>query len=390
MSNAVFNQSTDKEQSEANSDSLKGANQRRRSVLGRGLGALMSPSFVSVEPSKGPAGTSAAGAQVAAPVGAAPVAAAAGAEISQPTASTIAQASSTAASAPQSTVPVREAAPRDDVEGMLLYLPIEQVFPNPTQPRKDFKPEEIESLTQSIRETGMLQPILVRKRKLNGLSAGGLPYSGYEIVAGERRWRAATQAGLNKVPAIVKHLTDRQTLELSIVENIQREELNAIEEAYAYQRLMNEFGATQEEIAQSVGRDRASISNSIRLLRLPDPIRDLLVTGRISAGHGRALLVLPTPEEQQALVDRILGEGLSVRAAEQAVSGKGKSNKSAVAARKGAEEAPNHNIAALENRLRDRLGTKVKLSIGRGGAGELRITFFSESELQNILEKIGA
>ena len=153
---------------------------------------------------------------------------------------------------------------------------------------------------------------------------------------------------------------------------------------------MNEFGATQEEIAQSVGRDRASISNSIRLLRLPDPIRDLLVAGRISAGHGRALLVLSTPEEQQALVDRILGEGLSVRAAEQAVSGKGKSNRSAATARKGADEAPNHNIAALENRLRDRLGTKVKLSIGRGGAGELKITFFSDSELQNILEKIGA
>lgn len=378
MTNAVFNQDDDSERGAENGqENLKGANPRRRSVLGRGLGALMSPSLVSIEPA--PA------ASAFAPASAAPEAPAAAPPFVQ------VQAASLAAVRPQPSLSSREPGPREEVEGMLLYLPIEQVHPNPSQPRKDFKDGEIDSLAQSIRETGMLQPILVRKKKLDrgGLGTGGLPYSGYEIVAGERRWRAATKAGLNKVPAIVKHLTDRQTLELSIVENIQREELNAIEEAHAYQRLMGEFGATQEEIAQSVGRDRASISNAIRLLKLPAEIRELLVSGRISAGHGRALLVLSNPEEQQALVQKILGEGLSVRAAEQAVSGKGKQKKSLKLARKSPDQ-PDHNIAALETRLRDRLGTKVKLTLNRDGAGELKIAFFSESELQNILEKIGA
>ena len=225
----------------------------------------------------------------------------------------------------------------------------------------------MEELTASIRENGIVQPILVRPR-------GGR----YQIVAGERRWRAAQALGLATVPVAVRQVPDERLLELALVENIQRQELTPLEEAQAFKRLLEDFHLTQEEIAHRVGRDRATVANTIRLLRLPATVQDLLVSGQINAGHARALLALDQSDEQVALGREAARRGLSVREVERRVA-------LARAPAKAASRGKDANTRAAEQRLRAALGARVEIA-RRGRSGQLRIAFANEAELQRLFE----
>jgi ParB family chromosome partitioning protein len=266
-----------------------------------------------------------------------------------------------------------------------VTLPIGELVRNERQPRRHFRPEELDTLADSIRSTGLLQPIIVRKRD----------ESTFEIVAGERRWRAAERAGLTEVPVIIRELTESEAFAIAIIENVQRSDLNPIEEALAYQRLIEEFGSTQTEVAKTIGKDRVSIANAIRLLKLPPAIQEHLIAGTLTAGHGRALLMCDSAKEQLALGEQALQQKLSVRATEELVAERlqrgdlpssGGSSKKGTAAKKSVEP----NALALEERLRRALGTKVRLVLKRNGKGEVRISFFSPGELENVLERLKA
>lgn len=249
----------------------------------------------------------------------------------------------------------------------LQFLAVDSIVANPTQPRKDFLQQELEELSDSIKKSGLLQPILVR-RKQDGK---------FEIVAGERRFRAAKLAGIHNIPALIRDLDEKETLELSIVENVQRSDLNPIEEALAYQRLASEFFVSQEDIAKAVGKSRSAVANSIRLLKLDIRIQELLKTGKLSSGHARAILMTETPEKAWELAQQILNNNLSVRETE----------KSAAKPKKLAK-IPDAATSSIENRLRRALGTKVVLLRKNKGTGEIRLSFYSEEELQAIVEKI--
>ncbi len=270
-------------------------------------------------------------------------------------------------------------------DGGLQYLGLSQIKANPKQPRQYFAQEDIDSLANSVRESGLLQPILVRP--INNI-AGEFEY--FEIIAGERRFRAAQQAGLEVVPAIIRNLNDRETLELSIVENIQRSDLNPVEEAHAYQRLIIEFGQTQNEIANALGKDRVVIANTLRLLKLCSFAQSLLVEKKISAGHGRALLMVNDLIEQEKLTKRILSEELSVRQAEQLASGKDVQPRKARAKKNTNTVNQNKSFAVIEieDRLRRALGTKIQLNVTPTGEGDIQIKFFSKEELDRILDVI--
>ena len=228
-------------------------------------------------------------------------------------------------------------------------------------------PARLQELAASIRESGMVQPILVRRTG-----------QAYQIIAGERRWRAAQQAGLATVPVAVREVADDRLLELALIENIQREELSPLEEAQAFQRLQQDLGLTQEEVARKVGRDRSTVANSLRLLRLPKEVRELLAAGRLEAGHARALLALEHAEDQIGLGREAARKGLSVREVERRVAllraptGKKESRKDA-------------NTRAAEERLRAALGARVEIS-RRGKGGALRIAFASEAELNRLFD----
>jgi ParB family chromosome partitioning protein len=245
---------------------------------------------------------------------------------------------------------------------------LDRLEPNPYQPRSSMDPARLAELSASIRETGLVQPILVRPRGER-----------FQIIAGERRWRAAQAAGLTSVPVTVRDVPDGQVLELALVENVQREELAALEEAQAFQRLQSEFRLTQEEIARRVGRERSTIANALRLLRLPRDVRDLVSAGRLDAGHARALLALERAEDQVALGEEAARRGLSVREVERRVAQARAPRAPSGAPRKDA------NTRAAEERLRSSLGTRVAIT-RRGRGGTLRIAFGSESELQRLFE----
>ena len=255
-------------------------------------------------------------------------------------------------------------APRHGV----LQLAIERIAPDPRQPRHHFPKEPLAELAASIRAQGVLQPILVRKSG-----------EGYVIVAGERRWRAAQQAGLHEVPALVRDLAESAAFEIALVENLQREDLTALEEAEAYRRLIDEHGLTQEDLAQRVGRDRSTIANSLRLLRLPDEVKAAVSSGALSMGHARALLALEDPARQIQLARQVIARGLSVRAVELLVRGR-------VEKRASAPEM-NPNARALCESLTRELGAKVTLR-GSGKTGTLQIRYSSLDELDRIVEKI--
>lgn len=251
----------------------------------------------------------------------------------------------------------------------VLELKINEIEPNVGQPRKKFDDEKLMQLSESIKEHGIVQPIIVRKED-----------NTYKIVAGERRWRAARLAGLTTVPVIVKELSNRQVMEMALIENIQREDLNPIEEAEAYERLLNEYNMTQEELSKSIGKNRSTIANIIRLLALGDKVKEYLINGEISSGHARALLALEDKEIQEKVCKEVIEKSLSVRETESLVKriqkGDGKAQK---------VKNEDENIQKIEYDLEKILGTKVKL-FNKNKKGKIMIEYYSNDELERILE----
>ena len=257
----------------------------------------------------------------------------------------------------------------DRLEGEFFLCAIEEIHPSPHQPRQDFKPEAIEELARSIREKGLIQPVIVRED----------PAGGYELIAGERRWRAAQQAALTEIPAILRDADDEEVLELALVENLHRQDLNPVEEALAYRALIERVGLTQEELATRIGRSRPAVANALRLLTLPDRALAALRKGRITAGHARAILSLDDEKDRLGLLEEILRKDLSVRQAEALAR--------RPAAAKPRTRAPDPNIRALEERLSRRFGTRVTVAPGRRkGAGRVSIEFRNLDDLDRILE----
>jgi ParB family chromosome partitioning protein len=257
--------------------------------------------------------------------------------------------------------------PEGEGKKALQQCGIEEVQPNPFQPRKTFSDEQLQELVDSIREKGILQPLLVRRKS-----------DGYELIAGERRWRAAQRAGLREIPILVRDVSDSEMLELSLIENIQRENLNPIEEAEAYKRLVEQFHFTQEEISKKVGKDRTTIANTVRLLRLPPEIKLSLAEGKITMGHARAFLSLDGVDKQKLLWKRLLAGGLSVRQTESLV--KRLRTRSSPTPRRS-----NPEWSALVEELQRALGTKVRI-VGKRKRGKIEIDFFSPDELDRIIE----
>jgi ParB family chromosome partitioning protein len=254
-------------------------------------------------------------------------------------------------------------------EGLLLVA-LDEIHPNPLQPRRTFDPEKIEELANSIRENGIIQPLVVKKG-----------VDGFELIAGERRWRAAQKAGLDKVPVIVKEVEEKHRLELSLIENIQREDLNVIEEAEAYQKLIEQFGYTQEEIGKRVGKSRTSITNTLRLMKLNKKIKDDVTQNKINMGHARAYLGLDAPSRQLEAHAQVLKRSLSVRQTENLV----KRMKRGVKEKHAGKQDNQHEFVLAE--LRKRLGTKVAINL-RGKKGKLIIEFYSPEELERVFEII--
>ena len=253
-----------------------------------------------------------------------------------------------------------------------LELKLSDIVPNSEQPRKDFDEDALTELAESIRQFGVLQPLLVQKKG-----------KFYEIIAGERRWRAAKIAGLKKVPVIIKDFTDLETVEISLIENIQRENLNSIEEAYAYKRLIEEFHLKQDEVAERVSKSRAAVTNSMRLLKLDERVQKMLVEDMITSGHARALLSLEDPELQYQTAQKVFDEKLSVRETEKLV-------KKILNPKKIQEKPANEQMNAVYERMEERLkgivGTKVAISRGKGNKGKIEIEYYSQEELERILE----
>jgi ParB family transcriptional regulator, chromosome partitioning protein len=253
--------------------------------------------------------------------------------------------------------------------GTLTDIPVDQIDPNALQPRKAFDPGPLDELARSIKASGLIQPIVVRRVR-----------DRWQIIAGERRWRAAKLAGLARIPAVVREASDGEALELALVENLLREDLNPIEEGEAYQKLLADFGWTQEELGGRVGRDQSTISNCLRVLKLPESIQDDLKTGRLTMGHARALLALPTAAEQLKLRDEILALSLSVRATEEGVHKR--RVQPPLARRRSAE------ITALEESLQRSLMTKVKI-MGTERHGRIEIAYATLEELERLSALLG-
>lgn len=260
----------------------------------------------------------------------------------------------------------------------VLDVDIDLIEPNSLQPRTNFDEERLEELAQSIRANGIIQPILVRRTNSDR----------YQLVAGERRWRAAQRAGLQRIPCVIRDIPEDKVLELALIENIQRQELNAIEEAHAYKRLIETLGLTQEMVAQRVGRDRTFITNYLRLLRLPDDVQRLVEQEKITTGHARALLGVDDPDVQRKLAQTVINQSLSVRETEKTVKrliegpGAKDTGKRAVAS----EDA---NVRAAENKLRRRLSSKVQILVNQAGdGGKIEIEFYDTNDLDRIYQML--
>ena len=255
----------------------------------------------------------------------------------------------------------------------VVTIKISQIEPNRNQPRRSFDEDALEELSQSIKEHGVLQPILVRPQI----------YGGYQIVAGERRYRASRMAGLTEIPAIIKELSDSETMQIALIENLQRRDLSDLEEAKGYQTLMDEYGFSQEDVARTVGKSRSAVANTLRLLGLPDDVKELLEQGKLSAGHARALLAVDQDKEIKEAADKIVKEGLSVRQTEKLVKSMGgvKPKKKAVK-----KLSP---YTEVELALTDALGTKVTVTENKKkGGGTLNIEFYDPEELFSLTHKL--
>lgn len=255
----------------------------------------------------------------------------------------------------------------------VLEVPVDEIRPNPHQPRMLIRDDELVELALSIQTHGVLQPLIVVREG-----------DGYQLVAGERRWRAARLAGLTTVPVIVKDLAPQQTLELALVENLQRKDLNPLEEAAAYRQLIEEFGLTHEEVAQRVGRSRVAVTNTLRLLKATDAVKEALLNGRIGEGHARALLALEDPQAQAAALRIVLRQGLTVRQTEELVGRILQTRPQKPTARSTAPE-----VQALEDRFQQALGTRVRVRPGKKG-GRIIIYYYSEEELEGLYERLTA
>lgn len=273
--------------------------------------------------------------------------------------------------------PVPRAAPMDtDHAQGVRTVPLETITPSPLQPRKEFALEALQELVESIRQHGIVQPLIVRP--LNGR---------HELIAGERRWRAAQQAGLTTVPVIVRSASDRDVLELSLIENLQRADLNPIEEAQGYARLASEFGLRQEEIAQKVGRSRAGVANAMRLLDLHPQVQTWVTQNLVSVGHAKVLLALKAPEEQLAVAETILRRSATVRATERLVARQLGTNRP----RRRRAVSPSMNAASVQhvqNRLQEHLGTRVIVHHGEK-QGRIEIEYYGAGDLQRIMQVMG-
>ncbi len=247
-------------------------------------------------------------------------------------------------------------------------VPVQNVYPNPNQPRKDFAPDGMEDLVRSVKKRGVIQPVLVRESK-----------GGFQLIAGERRWRAARQAGMAKIPVIVRTVSDQDSLELALIENQQRENLNPMEAAEAYERLLKEFKLTQDEVARQVGKQRSSVANALRLLALPAEVQGYVRQGKLSAGHAKAILSLARKPEQTAVAREILRRGMSVREAEalvrKAAGAKG------VARAKAVKDV---HLSAVEDELKRHLGTQVRIR-ERKDKGKIEIEYYSKKERERLI-----
>jgi ParB family chromosome partitioning protein len=280
------------------------------------------------------------------------------------------------APAPPAAATPTEAAPID-VHERVLRVALDRIKPSPLQPRKDFTPEALEELAASIKEQGIVQPLIVRDRE-----------SHYELIAGERRWRAAQLLHLAEVPVIVREADDRSVLELALIENLQRENLNPMEEALGYSQLIEQFQLRQEDVAAKVGKSRVAVANALRLLKLSPEVQAYVRDARMSVGHAKVILSLNLGEQQKLAAERVLRDGLTVRQAEELVAqlqtpgAAPKSTNGAVIMNRDA------NVVSLEGKLRERFGTKVQLRY-RQGKGAIEIKFFNEQDLQRILGIVG-
>lgn len=260
-------------------------------------------------------------------------------------------------------------------KGMETIVKITMVEPNREQPRKKFDEDALQELADSIKQYGVISPILVQDRKTY-----------YEIVAGERRWRAAKLAGLKEVPVIIKNFTEQEIVEISLIENIQREDLNPIEEAQAYKKLLTEFNLKQDEVAERVSKSRTAVTNSMRLLKLCDEVQQMIIDDMISTGHARALISIEDPEEQYMIAQKVFDEKLSVRDVEKLVKNLGKPEKPKK------ENVQDKSLEIIyqdtEEKLKQALGTKVSISSKGNGAGKVEIEFYNHDDLERIIEMI--
>ncbi len=267
-------------------------------------------------------------------------------------------------------IPEQDMLEEEFQNGQSVLIDINQIKPNSEQPRKNFDEAKIMELTESIKQHGLIQPLVVKKEDEN-----------YIIVAGERRWRACKKAGINEVPAVIMDLTDSQVLEISLIENIQRQDLNPIEEALAFKKLITDFNLTQDELSMRIGRSRTAITNTMRLLNLDDRVKEYVMEGIISEGHGRTLLAVINKDKQYTLAQKVIDEKLSVRQLEALIKSLGKEKTKA----SNPETNPYYND--IKNRLQNHFGTKVNIN-AKKNKGKIEIEYYSEDDLQRILDMI--
>ena len=272
--------------------------------------------------------------------------------------------------------PTREEAER---EGSLVELPIQDIRPNPFQPRQTVDPDALAELVSSIKQVGLLQPVVVRRANGGG---GGGPY---ELIAGERRLRACQQLGWERIPAVQRDADDRTLLTLALIENLQRDDLSPVDEARGYERLIAEFNLAQQDVADAVGRDRSTVANALRLLKLPEAVLQMLHDGQLSVGHARPLLALEDPRVVTNLAREAVAQGLSVREVEDRVRG-GRAPERRPRMKRGMGPAP--EVRRVEDALRRRLGTDVRVTLRAKGKGQIHLSFYSNDDLARVLELI--